>query len=124
MSSSTVRSYGFIAILTTPIEGDQARDDMFDKLYEAKSNLQISYDGTMVYNDFNARKSYQEREDIYGLFIGDQHYNRDEFFAECDKYGIVCDKDSAQSYNCIWYNGCDSPMSMQTLEAFKKASQK
>lgn len=115
--STTVRSYGFIAVLKQ--EADPG--EVFDRLWNAKSPLGINNDGTLVYIDFNAKKSYSEREEIYGLFIGSQNMDVSEFYAECGKHGLFVDPETTKPYNCIWYNGSESDMAVLTKEEFLKA---
>lgn len=113
--STNVRSYGFIAVLKQ--EADPG--EVFDRLWNAKSPLGVNNDGTLVYIDFNATKSYSERENIYGLFIGQSEEGRvHEFLTECNRFGLFVHAATVKPYNCIWYNGSDSDMANLTKEEF------
>lgn len=124
--STTVRSYGVIAILAVSVS-DEARDELGEKFYSDKSDLGINYEGSLVYLDFNKNKRYSEREEFYGLSLG---RDRVEGIAdpaailtkECNKYGLVFDTSSIDTYNCIWYNGSDNPVDNLTLDQFKARS--
>ena len=115
--STTVRSYGFMAVLKQPVDPGE----VFDRLWTAKSPLGVNNDGTLVYIDFNETKPYSEREEIYGLFLGSKDMDISEFYAECGKHGLFVDPKTTKPYNCIWYNGADSDMAMLTKEEFSKA---
>jgi hypothetical protein len=112
--SENVRSYGFMAVLEVPVD----HADFHDKAWYDKSPLCVNYEGTLVYIDFNRMKSHHERENIYGLFIGDERLDASLFVSECRKYGLSVDQSSRRQYNCIWYNGSDSDMSLLTKKEF------
>lgn len=108
--SETVRDYGFIAKLKNPVE-DAER--LAEKLLDADSNLAINYAGNIVFINYNTD------QDIYGLTIGNASFTqemRDEFIAEAKKYDLVVDEDSITTFDCIWYNGSDNPVSLLTPE--------
>lgn len=114
--SSTVRSYGFIAVLVSPLSEEQ-REVLSDQLYLAKSNLNVNYEGTLIYCDYNFNKSYAKRENVYGLFIGNNGLTEAEFIQEAN--GLLgIDVDTVQPYNCIWYNGSDSDINLLTKSEF------
>jgi len=114
--SSTVKSRGFIAILKTPIDQDQ-RDEWFDKLYDDRSDLELTYDGKLVFSDVYRHDKMRDREDIYELQIGTKEMDVREFATACEKYGLEIFHDTIQPYYCVWYNGTDSPVSLLTPES-------
>lgn len=116
--SDNVRSHGFIAVLKEPFENIE---EISDKLWRENSELQVNCEGTLAYIDFNLRLPYAMRHDIYGLHIGAvRQADTIPFEAECQKYGMAVDMQTVKPYNCVWYNGCDSPMSELTKEEFLK----
>jgi hypothetical protein len=117
--SSTVRSYGFIAVLRVPILEDQ-RDDLNEKLYDEKSDIRVGYSGELLHIDFNRNKPYHIKEDIYGLFIGSDKYDPKGFLEEAGHHNLFVDLLTLRPYNCIWYNGTDNPVDMLTKEEFLK----
>jgi hypothetical protein len=118
--SDNVLSYGFIAVIAADCKLLDL-SALSDKLWSDKSPLGVNYEGTLVYADFNRIKSYTDRTDFYGLFIGKQDEGDVAVFKkECAKYGIYVDQTTRQPYNCIWYNGSDSPMDELTKEEFLK----
>lgn len=110
--SETVRDYGFIAKLKNPVE-DAER--LAEKLLDADSNLAINYAGNIVIINYNTD------QDIYGLTIGGTSFTqamKDQLIAEAEKYGLVVDVASITTFDCVWYNGCDNPVSLLTPEDF------
>jgi hypothetical protein len=116
--SDNVRSYGFIAVLKEPVH-ENDRDEICDKLFRNNSTLDLNIEGTLVYCDFNRTRSLRERENIYGLFIGTVNdMDAGLFFMNCRRAGLNIDVATIKPYNCIWYNGADSDMSMLTKNEF------
>lgn len=120
--SSTVRQHGFIAVLARPIPKDQ-REDLTEKLYDSKSNLNINYDGSLVYFDAFQHENIDVREDIYGLFFGHDVSHREQMEAELLKHNLMIDGHTMRPYNCIYYNGADSPLDELTKEEFLQKTQ-
>lgn len=109
--SSTVRSFGFLAILASPIESSDEREELDEKLYDADSGLSINYEGTMVVYDMMRHKPMSDREDIYHFTIGAPAGATPETMAALLKtHGIEIVEGSTLPYSSIWYNGSDSPM--------------
>jgi hypothetical protein len=114
--SDNVRSYGFIAVLKEPLDDIE---EISDKLWREKSLVQVNYEGTLAYIDFNKNQPFSVREDIYGLFIcPTKQADTIPFETECIAQGIPVDMSTAKPYNCIWYTGCESPMSCLKKEEF------
>lgn len=114
--SDNVRSYGFIAVLKEPVEDVP---ELSEKLWDGKSPIRINYEGTLIFADFSLLKPYSERSDIYGLWIGGhEEMDYGAVCLECRKYGLKIDMSTVKPYNCIWYNGSDSPMDQLTKEKF------
>lgn len=116
--SSTVRSRGFIAQLVNPVTDEEEREALSERMWEGNSNLEINYEGTLVFLDQMRSKPLSEREDIYHLTINNNGgpEGAGELYAEALKYGLSAI--NAVPFDCIWYNGSDSPMSMLTLHEF------
>lgn len=115
--SDNVRSYGFIAVLNEPVD----HEEFFDKAWKGQWPLMVNYDGTLVYSDHNASKSYRERTNVYGLFLGPTSAaDTKEFEGHCVAHGLSVDMTTIKPYTCIWYNGTDSDMSSLTKEEFLK----
>lgn len=118
--SSTVRSYGFVALLDDPLTEEEC-EDLSEALYEDKSCLNINYEGTLVYIDFNAHAPYSVREDIYGLTLGNTTAEGEQKFIKAlMDNGLVIAVGTIQPYDEIWYNGADSHISTLTAEEYRK----
>ncbi len=118
--SSTVRSYGLIALLAIPLSED-VREDLSEMLWDADTDLDINYTGELVILDHMRSKSLDEREDIYSLNIGNSNPEDHRLLiAEATKFGLVVDVTKILPFNCIWYNGSDSPVNMLTKDEFLK----
>lgn len=120
--SSTVRQHGFVAVLARPIPEDQ-REELTEKLYNAKSKLDINYEGTLVYFDANRHESWEVREDVYGLFFGHDVSHREQMEAELLAHNLMIDGHTMRPYNCIYYNGSDSPLDLLSKEDFFRKTQ-
>lgn len=116
--SATVRQHGFIAVLLRPIEDEEAREELSEKLHDAGSKLGISYDGSLVFYDANRQEDYEVRENIYGLFFGHDVSLRAKMEAELLTHNLMIDGRTMRPYNCIYWNGSDSPLSLLTKEQF------
>jgi len=119
--SSTVRQYGFIAALLNPIPENEL-EELHERLYDDKKGIGINYDGSLVYFDANRTKSFRERENIYGLWIGNSDTNPEKFLKTISEYGFEIILESLKPYNCIYYNGSDSPLDMLEKKDFYTAA--
>ena len=118
--SSTVRSYGFVALLDDPLT-DEEREELSETLYDNKSCLNLNYEGALVYIDFNQHEPYSVREDIYGLTLGNTTAEGEQKFIKAlEDNGLVITAGTIQPYNEIWYNGADSRISTLTAEEYRK----
>lgn len=114
--SSTMRQYGFVAVLLKPLN-EEEREEANENLWNEKSDLSVTYDGTLLYVDYNSQKSLDERENIYGLHLGSPApEGLKEFIELAAASGFNLDLTTIQPYNCIYYNGGDSPLDMLTKE--------
>lgn len=119
--SATVRSYGFVALLDDPLT-DEEQEELSEELYDNKSCLNINYEGTLVYIDFNQHQPYSVREDIYGLTLGDTTTEgKSKFLDALKANGLCITAGTVQPYDEIWYNGGDSGISMLTAEKYLQA---
>jgi hypothetical protein len=114
--SSTVRQYGFVAVLLKPLSEEES-EEANENLWNEKSELSVTYDGTLLYVDYNSNKSLSERENIYGLHLGSlAPQGLKQFIELAAASGFDLDLTTIQPYNCIYYNGGDSPLDMLTKE--------
>jgi len=118
--SSTVRSYGFIGVLAAPFATPEAREAFCEAIWDKETPLDVTYDGALAYIDYNKQAPLREREDIYFLDLGgaDPAKTPQDLVAEAAKHGLAVDPASIRPFNCIWYNGSDSPVDMLTKAAF------
>lgn len=117
--STTVRQYGLIAVLQKPLS-PEAREVIEERLYADKMHISTNYEGTLVFFDANKQKPYHVRENIYGLFLRAPANAelRQVMYDELLKQNILIHGDTMQPYNCIYYNGSDSPLALLTKEKF------
>ena len=117
--SSTVRSYGYIAAMVFSV-GEDKIEELHESLYDANNGLEINYDGTLLFVDLNQTKPMSEREDIYGLSIGDStiELTPEQFVNMAKDANLPVFESTVQPYNCIWYNGSDNPVSLLSKEEF------
>jgi hypothetical protein len=116
--SDTVRSYGFIGVLKSPVTIDL--EELSERLWDAGSDLDITYAGGLAYIDFNRHANYCTRTNIYGLtFSGTTPKGSPTMLIdEAAKYGLEIDPATIRSFNCIWWNGSDNPVSMLKKDDF------
>lgn len=122
--SSTVRSYGFIAILKMPITNEDEREAFSEQSWEQERGLGMNMEGTLVFSDANAHQSSRIREDIYSLSVGNSGQDtaaKAKFIADLATANLEIDVESIQPYNCIWYNGSDCPVILLTKKEFQPA---
>lgn len=119
--SATVRSYGFVALLDDPLT-DEEREELSEELYANKSCLNINYEGTLVYIDFNQHEHYSVRKNIYGLTLGNTTAEgEDQFLKALGDNGIAVTAGTIQPYDEIYYNGGDSDIDLITTDDYLKA---
>lgn len=101
-------SYGYMAVLNSEID-----DDIIDDLYD--NNMGLSYDSKVIY--FQAfEKDCYEFELIVGKLPG-----KSDFKKICKKLKIDIDESNIKQFFSYFYNGCDSPMAMITIDYFNGA---
>ena len=110
--SSIARSYGFIAVLKTPLS-EEEREAIRERFWEDKSNLGTTYDGQCVYYDFN---TYGDENSIYFTQIGSLDSDFSKFENELNRYQLLIKPNTIKPFNCIYYNGCDFPIDTLTVE--------
>jgi len=107
--SGDVFSRGLMAPVLNPPKDPAA---LFEVLDRDRSELQISYDGTVAF-------IAAERADPYGVFFDPTHAISQEYMGALGiSYGLELALDEARPFSCTWYNGADSPMSLMTSEDF------
>jgi hypothetical protein len=97
---------------------EERREEQNEELWKEKSDIRIGYSGELLYVDFNQNKPYHEREDIYGLTVGDRGHDDQSFIDEAINRGLDIDGNTIKPYNCVWYNGSDNPVDMLTKAEF------
>lgn len=79
---------------------------------EDKFGIEVNYEGSLVYFDANRIKDWQERENIYGLWIGNCDNEPEDFLVAISNYDFKILPETLKPYNCIYYNGSDSPLAI------------
>lgn len=105
---------GVIAELSFPVGklNDKAHRELEDKLYSMRSRLKISYDGTMVIYVHEDKPVY----DAGLVLFGDNEEMYSGFIAQLNMAGISTVKKNKKFFVDNWYDGCDPPHVMLTLE--------
>lgn len=121
--SDDVRSQGFIAVLKYRFPSAR-RDELDRVLYKLGSTLGLNSEGTLIYSDANIHKSFDERSDIYELFIGESDATgaKAAFLKEIVDAQLEADLATIQPYSCVWNNGSDCPVVLLTKENFLERS--
>lgn len=110
MSSQRV-TYGLVAVLKTALNNEK-REDLYDILSDA--GLQISYDGKLVFmHAFNGDP--WDAEFVCGK---KQFGSKKKFKKLCTEHDLEIDSETIDVFYANWYDGCDSPMAMMTIEEF------
>lgn len=102
-------SYGIIAQLLHPITDRYELEEVINVLAE-DSNLQLNYEGTLIYSD------HSNGDEIDQLIIASDKYIQ-SFHLQIQQFSIQVIP-PLEFYSCVWYNGSDSPMSMITRRKF------
>lgn len=109
--SENVNSHGFMAVLVKPVSEEDYKD-VAERLYEEDKNLEINYDGTLVFTNHCDGSEY-------GISFGNFNpTGRQEFIELCKASGLEVNANTVKPYTCTWYNGSDSDMSCLTKETF------
>lgn len=119
--STTVRGFGFMAVLANPVTDKNELEELCEKFYDSGINLDINYEGTIVCMDVMRHKKFSEREEIYHLSIGTQEVGDPAMFiALCKEHDLPIKEETILPWSAIWYTGSDSPQNGVTLEQFQK----
>lgn len=129
--SRIVYSYGLMALVANPDplmdcsneshEGYDAREAFADKLENAYSILNLSYDGKIVFLDFNKHNHADGMH--FRLQIGDETpvpIDVVALYDEAKKYNIELVHNTQRVFQCTWWNGSDSPMKRLTADSYTK----
>lgn len=104
-------TYGLAAVLDVELSDDE-RDDLYDTL--ESDNMAVNYDGTLVYlNEFNGES--WDAKFISGISM---FGSKSEFCELCHKHGLSIQPETIDVFYANWYDGCDSPMSVMTVDVF------
>jgi hypothetical protein len=114
----TVRSYGFIGVLASPITKNIG--SFSERLWEANSDLDITLDGELVFLDYNRNASYETRSNVFFVSFGGETAQGTEWdlFEEAAKYGLHLHPKSIRSFNCIWSSSKNNPISLLKKSVF------
>lgn len=108
--STTVISQGCIVALAEPLTPEKHRQIMED-LYGKDAILGVNDEGTLLYTDENNNKRYSEREFCGDLLvIGSPKSSKELLIKAAADAGLQILVETIQPYTCIWYNGCESPI--------------
>lgn len=105
---------GVIAELAFPVGklNDKAHRELEDKLDSMSSKLKVSYDGTMIIYVHEDTPAY----DAGLVLFGDNEEIYSGFIAQLNMAGISTVKKNKKVFVDNWYDGCDPPHVMLTLE--------
>lgn len=109
--SENVLSVGIMVPLSRQLT-KQEREEWDEILYDQGSNVRFNYEGTLAYTD--------NRKDEYGIHFGILTDLSFDNFEDLKQFDLGIEKEHARNYQCVWYNGSDSDMSMMTIEEFLK----
>lgn len=115
--SCTRLSYGYVTILENILSEEEVFELRGTLWEESNFNININYDGTLVYIDLNKRSS--DPDDIYILTFS-KDSNKNKFINECKKYNLKIDDSKILEYHCVWYDGADFYLDEYTKEEFIK----
>lgn len=111
--SDLYHCYGYVAVLKTPVPEDD-REAFMDEHYD--EGIRLTYDGSMISINYNANESYDERQNIYRIFLlKDMPRTVEEFVEDMAEFGIDVDPQRVQPYCLNWYNGGDFPIDEMTI---------
>lgn len=107
---------GFMAELVTPVgkHTTELWESTQDALYESGSELELTYEGTLVFTKVTHVDSYN-----FDILIG-RPAGCNEFIELCQSNGLALKPDTIKPYFAHWYNGSDSPMSDMTLAKYNE----
>lgn len=113
--SDNVISVGFMAVLKKPVGNHHtsAWGIEQDRLYAVNNDVQLNYDGDVVYFVKKQEESY-----AFDMQIGTPG-TREEFLAVIQQTGLEVIEDTIRPFFAHWYNGADSPMSEIKAEALQ-----
>lgn len=115
--STTVRGYGWVALLASPVKKEEI-EALSNKLWDEGSQLNINYEGTLAFFDYLQGKPTKEREGLEFVHVGHKGSVTDLADA-CSKYGLKI-MGLALPFNAIWNTSCDNPMNELTRDEFRE----
>lgn len=108
---------GLMALLVEAVPEDDY-EAISDRLFDADTNLHITYDGTLVFSTDLDVPAYE-----FEISFGN-NLTPEEFARKCEREGLCIDVSSVQPYTSLWCDNADSPMSMTSLQDFVNANKK
>jgi hypothetical protein len=114
----TVRSYGFIGVLKTPIT--QNIGNISERLWEANTDLDITQSGELLFLDYNRNADHETRSNLFFMSFGGEMPtgNPYDLFKEAAKQRLLVLPDTIRSFNCIWSQKKNNPISLLTKADF------
>lgn len=114
----TVRSYGFIGVLKTPIT--QNIGSISEQLWEANTDLDITLNGELLFLDYNRNADSETRSNLFFMSFGGEMPTGDPYdlFNEAVSQSLIVLPETIRSFNCIWSQKKNNPISLLTKADF------
>lgn len=115
--SSDQLTVGVSAVLKTPLTRDE-REEISEELYDVGSDLEINYEGTLLYQ-------VRHNDDVYGIsWSSESSPYRGSILEAVRKLEeplrtrLDVDESTSKTFREVWYNGTDPLYKMVTLEDY------
>lgn len=108
----TVRSYGFIGVLESPVT--QHIGAISARLWDANTDLDITLNGELLFLDYNRNADSETRSNLFFMSFGGEVAKGSplDLFKEAAKHGLSVLPETIRSFNCIWSQNKNNPISL------------
>lgn len=116
--NDTVRSYGFIGVLRTPVTRNH--ENISEYLWAKNTGIDITADGELVFLDYNRNADHETRSNLFFTAFGGEIDRGDptNLMTVAGAHGLIVIPSTVRSFNCVWALSKHNPISLMKKADF------